>query len=659
MTIAAWAQGWATIAGTRATRAGAHLGARTLLATSDVTGWTGPIPDRVLYAPSDPRPIDTRTAEDLHGGTYALDSGGLVRVPPGVAPWHAAPGNARWRECLNGFTWMRHLSTLGPDLAGEHARWLISSWIYECNDWDPVAWAPQVIARRLSSWLCHHRMVLKGSDLIWRSAFFRSIARQSHHLHQAVSLAADGEPKLVGAMGLALTGLCLPHGRRRLESGLALTLDALDQQILPDGGHISRNPAVLARLFLDLMTLTRALDHFHTDRPEALQRALDRMGPMVRFFRHGDGCPAAFNGGHRLVRREMDAALAMNEGEGQPLWRAVQSGYQRIKRGDVVVIMDTGTPNIGNPAVEAHAGCLSFEMSAGAERIIVNCGATDRHGPGWRHVLRATAAHSTVTVGDTSSCSFLALDASGKWGDGRVIIGPSDVPTERSDREPGTLLEASHDGYGRRFGLIHRRRIYVSEGGTDLRGEDMLARIQDMPRRFRRKGLSFAVRFHLHPDVDPHLSADGKSIHLALPSGRGWRFRAAGGALALEESPYIDEQDRLRVSRQMVVHARVEGHTTVIRWVVQGDDPLVHPITEDLEDEMPPIHDPTPVWARPDPDVIHPHDALAPSFLAKQIQRPAVDPPHRPQRTEPPLSAVRSSKKRHRALTARRPERVH
>ena len=44
----------------------------------------------------------------------------------------------------------------------------------------------------------------------------------------------------------------------------------------------------------------------------------------------------------------------------------------------------------------------------------------------------------------------------------------------------------------------------------------------------RLKGVRFAVRFHMHPDVDARLDMGGTAVSLALRSGEIWVFRHDG-----------------------------------------------------------------------------------------------------------------------------------
>ncbi len=620
MTVSALAQGWADAARSGLSRAGRNAAGRVLVAGSDLLGLQGILPDRVTYSAMEPRRADLTAGEALIAGIYALE-GGTETAAAGMAPWRLLGPNETWRNGLHGFTWLRHVTAyqaLHPDgrPSRNHAWWLVNTWMHECGAWHPVAWRPEVTARRLMTWLTHAPAILEGSDLIWRSAFLRSVSRQAHHLYLTAPWAPEGEPRLTAAIGLALSGLCVPHGEARVERGLALTLEALGRQILPDGGHVSRSPAVLADVFLDLARLDRALAERRGTRPEALQHALDRMAPMLRLFVHGDGVTAAFHGARRIGGEELTDLLAFDPIGGQALQRATATGYHRIARGKTLAILDTAPPPGGAQAALAHAGCLAFELSSGDQRIIVNCGAGQTHGPDWHQALRATAAHSTITVGERSCAQFL----NPARGDGRLVSGPSRVDASRADQDEGTLIDATHDGYAPAFGVVHRRRFYVSASGRDVRGEDTVMRLRDRSTRARGSApLPVTARFHLHPDVTPQRSGDGDGLHLALGDGSLWRFQVSGGQLGIEESAYLDETDTLTAARQLVVSGTLAGDRIVFKWALQAMAPIP-PVDTPRRPEQTPPHAP----GAPSPDLAAPSSG---SGFSLEPSEPAPDHP--------------------------------
>ena len=214
----------------------------------------------------------------------------------------------------------------------------------------------------------------------------------------------------------------------------------------------------------------------HLQPPQALNNAIDRMMPMLRFFRHGDGNFAQFNGMGPTPVDLLATVLAYDDARGAPVSNAPHSGYQRIDAGTTALLMDTGRPPPLALSQEAHAGCLSFELSWKQHRLVVNCGLPAVNKENWRQVARATAAHSTVTFNDTSSCRFLESRRLRRLLFGTPIVsGPRDVRVTRDDTTDGTILRASHDGYADDFGVIHHRALQLAPDGRALDGEDSFA----------------------------------------------------------------------------------------------------------------------------------------------------------------------------------------
>jgi hypothetical protein len=103
-----------------------------------------------------------------------------------------------------------------------------------------------------------------------------------------------------------------------------------------------------------------------------------------------------------------------------------------------------------------------------------------------------------------------------------------------------------------------RRRLYLSESGDDLRGEDVL----EPEREVQVPG--FSVRFHLHPAVVASLQQDEAGVLLRLPSGAGWRLRGKSARVTIEESIYLAGEPRR--SQQVVLHA--EQGATSVQWAI-------------------------------------------------------------------------------------------
>ena len=282
----------------------------------------------------------------------------------------------------------------------------------------------------------------------------------------------------------------------------------IEQQILPDGGHISRDPGAIIDILLEFLPLRQAFTARNIAPPQALSNAIDRMMPMLRFFRHSEGTFAHFNGMGATPADHILTLLAYDDNRGAPLSNAPYSAYQRLEANGGVVIMDTGRAPPIEMSLDAHAGCLSFEFSTPKQSlIVVNCGMPSSGRENWRQLARSTAAHSTVTFNDTSSARFVELAMFRRLLGGSPLLGgPRAVSVTREDAIDAIALRATHDGYADRFGIVHERTLMLAADGTRHR------RRRHLPRRRRRHAASAPRRTIRHP-LSPASRGEGDPAH--------------------------------------------------------------------------------------------------------------------------------------------------
>ena len=164
--------------------------------------------------------------------------------------------------------------------------------------------------------------------------YLRSMAREM----------PDGKDRLRARIALAFAALSLPAPASALRSATRNLAEELDRQILPDGGHISRNPMAVLELLADLLPLRQTYANQAEAPPAALIGAIERMLPALRFFRHQDGSLARFNGMGATIQDRIAAILRHDDTAGAPLLHAPHSGYERLSMGGTTVIADTGPP---------------------------------------------------------------------------------------------------------------------------------------------------------------------------------------------------------------------------------------------------------------------------------------------------------------------------
>lgn len=521
----------------------------------------GRLADRVQHQPVDGVGHRLEDADAFLKGRFRF--AGQVVETQQESIFAVVPPSDAWAQALHGFAWLGALAAAGGGAARALATKLITEWLDRFGRYSEPAWLPEVTARRLLAMLAHGRLVLANSEILWRSKLFVSLRQHTGQLARTVKEAPEGLPRLESAAVHVLARACLGDNPKRIESALADLAPEIAKQILPDGGHISRSPEALLLAYRQIVMVIDALTAAGVDVPLWLRGAHDRAAPMLRFFRHADGALAVFNGGGETNARMVEALLARDEVKGQPFVYAPHSGYQRLSASRSLVILDCGAPPPPAFSARAHAGCLAFEFDAHGHRLVVNCGAEKDEGSRWDGALRTTAAHSAVTLADTSMLPILSPGLARDLLGARLLLHPARIWTERRETPHGWRVEAAHEYYVPEFDIVHERMLTLSPQGNRLTGADRLVR---QPACRKRAAVPFAIRFHIHPDVrvSPSLSGD---ILLKMPNGEGWRFRHAG-SVAIEESVYAGHEG-VRRAEQLVLTGHVGNEPVETAWAFE------------------------------------------------------------------------------------------
>jgi uncharacterized heparinase superfamily protein len=508
---------------------------------------------QLLIAPPDLRTADPTVAADIYAGRFGF--AGQVVETSGRSPFDIGPPSEDWLRGLHSFGWLRHLRAADTPLARSNARAIVEDWLslYRRPGAD-VVWDAKVATRRAISFLAQSPLILHDADHDLYQDFVRVLLRHASVLRSAIGTSEPSESRILVASAIALIGLSLSHQERVMRAGLDRLDSELQMQILPDGGHISRNPAALVDILVDLLPLRQALIARGEVPSKTLMNSIDRMMPMLRFFRHGDGAFAHFNGVASSAGGLVASLISHDEALGTPAASATYSGYERVQAGAGLLIVDVGGPPPIAHSTGAHAGTLAFEFSHGMHRIIINCGAPAPRHHHLRRAARRTAAHSTAVLNDESSSRFSSGEA-----DARIISGPRRVACKRQSAADGsTVLQMSHDGYHRRHGLTHDRSLRLNPEGNLLEGMDRFAGTPLKPE------LTFAVRFHLHHAVSVHATDRRTALDLRLPDQTVWRFEA-NRPVDLEESVHLSDVFGSRATNQLVVNTEVRADTPV-KW---------------------------------------------------------------------------------------------
>ncbi|WP_417597855.1 heparinase II/III family protein [Pararhodobacter oceanensis] len=518
--------------------------------------------------------------KQLAAGNFLL-AGHMVETHE---PWDIDPPSTGFAHELHGFAWLDHMAACGDRGARLAAQGWVFDWIERFGMGEGPGWEPDLTGRRMLRWIQHALFLTSARDGDDNRPFFAALGRQTKFLSKRWKAAAPGLPRfeaLTGLLYAALSLLEMERYRKPATEALAL---ACARDIGADGGIHSRNPEDLLEVLTLLVWAQLALRDAELAVPPEIGAAIARIAPCLRVLRHADGGLARFHGGGRGLEGRLEYALSVAEVPITP--RAPEAmGYARLEGGRTSLIVDTALPPAGASAHAAHASMLAFELTSNRRPLIVNSGSGLPFGPEWEKAGRATNSHSTLSIDGYSSARF-GKASRPEDGGAPLMDGPKLVTLNRSDERDGASLLLSHDGYVATHGLTHVRNLDLGHDGRVLLGEDILvardpAHVKQLNQLLdagKLRGISYALRFHLHPEVDPSLDMNGTAVSVALPSGEIWVFRFDGpGRMSLEPSVYL-ERGRLapRPCQQIIIRAAILDESSQINWTLAKaqDTPL-------------------------------------------------------------------------------------
>ena len=514
-------------------------------------------PLRLTAVPRDHVEGDRARGDALLAGHFILGSESVALADLDFA---ALGARGPLAASLQGFSWLRNLAAAaGRDKGARLAEALVGRWLIAHGTRADEAWAPELWGERILFWTAYAPYILSSRDAGYRSALLNTLARGARHLDSTADRAAPGLPRITAWAGVVAAALLIRGGLPRVAHGEAGLMRALAAAQFEDGGLMSRSPAE-QMLLVDRLGLLRAA-YFAAKQtlPDALESAAAAALAALHGVTMGDGALSSWQGGNPGDPARIAALIEGCGLRARPLRQARGWGYHRLSALGTILVVDAAPPPPPKMTAAGSASTLAFELSDGAQRLVVNCG-----GPGaiphqlpaeLVHALRTTAAHSTLALADTNSTNILDEGSLGR--------GVSDVVIHRSEDNDSSRIEASHDGYVRGFGLLHQRGIILGNDGKEVRGQDQLI---PKGRKKIREAAPFAIRFHLAPGIEATSTADGMGAILRSPGAPPWNFRCRGAMLAIEESLHVDHRGKVQPTLQLVTIGEVSAIGGTIGW---------------------------------------------------------------------------------------------
>jgi len=480
-------------------------------------------------------------------------------------------GQGTWNDPETPKQWLYNLhyfDDLNAQRAGTRREWhlaLIRKWVEENPPaWEP-GWEPYPTSLRIVNWI---KWDLGGNGLSRETE--HSLAIQARWLGKNLETYLLGNHLFANAKALVFAGAFFQGAEAEgwLRKGLEILRREVSEQILPDGGHFERSPmyhSIILEDLLDLVNLSRAYPGLIQDVRGVPTRAWEntafRMRRWLHAMLHPDGEIALFNDAAFGIapspvqlegyanRLGLRSAPVPSDG----ITHLQESGYVRIRKGNVVALLDVAPLGPDYLQAHGHADTLSFELSMHGIRVIVDAGTSCYEEGPQRLCQRGTSAHNTVVVDGE--------DSSEVWGAFRVARRARPFGASAAEWGGVACVTCAHDGYRRLRGkVVHRRTWKIAN--DRLRIEDFLEG------RFRYAQGGFL----LHPAVAAASKAEGllrdgmRGGEWLLPSGRRIAWRVEAGEGRFEPAHYHPEFGLAQDTARLVVDMPGERNALEMTW---------------------------------------------------------------------------------------------
>jgi len=461
--------------------------------------------------------------------------------------------NAKDFKKLNNFFWFFSLDLKSSK---EKTHSIIDNWISKNDRFEEKSWNFDITSKRIISWLSNHQLTFEGCNDDFKLKFNNSIQKQTNHLLNEIDNSSEYENKIIGCAAIILTGLAYNDHKNYLGKGLNLLKKIIKTSINNQGFPKSRNVKQLSLYLKYFIIIREWFKESQNIVPEYIDENIYYLGQGYSFAWQNVNHDILFNGNYNSNNKEFDQYLKrfgykfVNENK-------EYAGYAILKNKNFTLVMDVGSSPVKKFSKDYQSGALSFEIISKNKKLINNCGYFKDRKSKFNKFSKSSALHNTVIIEDHSSSDFIKNEKS-------EYIIKKDLKVFRKNivfEDNYWKISASHDGYYKKFNLLHEREIEFFPEQKKFIGVDKLLRKKII------KNIKFDIRFHLNPDTKIMKTQDNKSILIELED-EGWRFSCDNFDINIDNGLYFGNKNSYTENQNIYISGMSDKLQETIKWEI-------------------------------------------------------------------------------------------
>tara|TARA_B100000902_G_C27306885_1_gene915992 strand:+ start:546 stop:2177 length:1632 start_codon:yes stop_codon:yes gene_type:complete len=455
---------------------------------------------------------------------------------------------------LHNFFW---LFALDLNSSKNEVQSIILNWIDINSKYHDQSWSIDILSKRIIAWISNSKITYENGNEEYKKKFDELIKRQINHLINEIDRSKRIDDKVIGCSAIILTGLAYDDKKKFLDYGLNLLKKIIKFSFDKNNFPKSRNIRQL-NFFLKYFILIREwLKESQNDIPEYLDEIIFYLGQSYNLIHKNVDGSFLFNG-NQLIKNFRFENYLKRLGYNFKSESNETGGYIFLKNNKYALAMDVGSPPEKKFSNDYQAGPLSFEFLSNKKKVIINSGYFQNYKHQLNFISKTTACQSTLSIQNHSTVQFNKMSDGSVEVDNTFKINDKKVFTNKDS----WLLEASHDGFNKRFGIIHHRKIEFFHEKAKMIGTDKILKKPNF------KPSSFEIRFHLDPESKIMKTQDGKTIYIDI-NNEGWKFTGKNCNINFETGLFFGLKNNFIENQNIVISGTVSKNEQKIIWELE------------------------------------------------------------------------------------------
>jgi len=510
------------------------------------------IPDRIFYNPS------TYLSASLT--TVSNDFYKINNIAPELL-WKISSKDKLKFENLHSFLWLAKLDRKNSKIITKD---IIKSWMDIFFNYHPDTWGMDIVARRIIAWSSNTDITLENSDNSYKKKFFLCLVKQANFISQNLKNLFYEPSKIICCSAIILCGIMFKENYSNYKIGIKELEKSVRNFFDENGFPRSRNPEEVFVCIKYLILVREWLKEAQKPVPDFLDEIIVKCGNCYAMLSCTNKQFPLFNGATEINHGDYDIFLKNLKYKFINKNKEI-SGLYKIKKKKLEFFIDCGNPPPNNFTKYYQAGSLSFELNSNKEKIICNSGYGKYFSSEVSSLSRSTAAHSTLYINDTSSCTFQKNKFINKVYGNSLLDKHKIIKKNYTEDSDFYSLSACHDGYEKKFGYIHTRKIKIPKKEDKIFGEDELKKVKNFT-----KSLIYSVRFHIYPNTKIVKTKARNAVLISLENGEGWLLQSKTSNFDIEKNIFLGNKNKIINNESVSISGSINAKDVIlIKWKIE------------------------------------------------------------------------------------------